>query len=128
MRFSVVFTVLVLAAAPQATQSGQVAGVWRGESLCASGRGRCVDEKVVYYISAIADKPGVVSIGADKIVNGQAVTMGTGEWKHDAEHHALIWETPRQTWLLKIEGDAIEGTLTLADKTVVRHITLKKDR
>jgi hypothetical protein len=56
------------------------------------------------------------------------VTVGTGEWQYDAQHHTLIWETPHQTWLLKIDGDTIEGTLTLADRTVVRRMTLKKDR
>jgi hypothetical protein len=87
-----------------------------------------VDERVVYNVSAIPEKAGVVSIRADKIVNGQAVTMGTGEWILDAEHHTLTWETPRQMWLLKIEGHTIEGTLTLADKTVVRRMSLKRDQ
>jgi hypothetical protein len=126
MKFAFGLTMLAVVAAPQLTQ-GQVIGVWRGDSICGSDRAGCVDEKVVYYIGAIAAKAGVVSIRADKIVNGQAVTMGTGEWKYDAQHHTLIWETPHQTWLLKIEGDTIQGTLTLADRTVVRRMTLKKD-
>jgi hypothetical protein len=126
MRFTVLFTLLTVAAA-QST-GGQVAGVWRGESICAADRGACVDEKVVYDISPIPEKTGVVLIRADKVVNGHAVTMGTGEWKHDAAHHTLSWETERQTWLLRIDGDTIDGTLTLADRTVVRRMTLKKDR
>ena len=65
-------------------------------------------------------------IRADKIGNGQPNTMGTGEWKHDAERHVLVWEMPPQTWLLNVKGTAIEGTLTLADKTVVRRMTLKE--
>jgi hypothetical protein len=39
----------------------------------------------------------------------------------------LEWSTPKQVWLLKIAGDRIEGTLTLADKTIFRRMTLKKD-
>jgi hypothetical protein len=127
MRFAFVLTVLATVAAPGLAHA-QVAGVWRGESICASHGGACVDERVVYDVSAIPEKAGVVSIRADKIVNGQAVTMGTGEWTLDAEHHTLTWETPRQTWLLKIEGHTIEGTLTLADKTVVRRMSLKRDQ
>jgi hypothetical protein len=127
VRFAVVLTVLAVVAAPGLALA-QVAGVWRGESICASHGGVCVDERVVYYISAIAEKAGVVSIRADKIVNGQAVTMGTSEWILDAEHDTLTWETPRQTWLLKLEGHTIEGILTLADKTVVRRMTLKRDQ
>ena len=128
MRFPLFGLAVLAVAVASPSIEGQVAGVWRGESICAPDRAGCVDEKVVYYISAIEGRAGVVSIRADKIVNGRAVTMGTGEWQHDAEHHALIWETPRQTWLLKIDGDTIDGTLALADKTVVRRMTLKKDR
>jgi hypothetical protein len=51
------------------------------------------------------------------------MTMGTVEWTYDGEHHALTWETPRQTWSATSEGDTIEGTLTLADKTVVGRMT-----
>jgi hypothetical protein len=86
-----------------------------------------VDENVIYYISETASSARV-SIRADKIVDGQAITMGTGEWQHDADHHTLTWETPRQTWLLRVAGESIEGTLTLADKTVVRRMTLKRER
>jgi hypothetical protein len=131
MRFAFILSALTFVAAPIPTRAqaqDQVAGVWRGDSLCASDGTACVNERVVYYITAIAGKAGVVTIRADKIVNGQAVTMGTAEWTHDTEHHTLIWETPRQTWLLKIDNDAIDGTLTLADKTVVRRMRLKKDR
>jgi len=124
--FGSILTALAIASAPQSSQS--LAGVWRGESTCGLNRPACVDEHVVYYISAIAKKAGVVSIRADKIVNGQAVTMGVSEWKLDAEHHTLTWQTPRQTWLLRISSDTMDGTLTLADKTVVRRVTLKKDR
>ena len=108
--------------------SDPVNGTWRGESICAAKGTACKDEKVVYYISIVAGKADVVSIRADKIVDGQAITMGTGEWKHNAEQHTISWETPRQTWLLKVKGDTIDGTLTLADKTVVRQMTLKKDK
>jgi hypothetical protein len=77
MRFAFVLTVSSVVAAPTVIQD-QVTGVWRGESICAAGRGACVDEQVVYYISAIADKAGVVSIRADKIVNGRAHDHGYG--------------------------------------------------
>jgi hypothetical protein len=125
VQWTLVLMVLALVAFPQ-SDPDQVAGVWRGESRCALERTACVNETVVYYITAIPDKADVVSIRADKIVDGQALTMGTGEWKHDAARHLLTWDTPRQTWLLKIEGNAIVGTLTLADKTIVRRVTLKK--
>jgi hypothetical protein len=107
--------------------NNQVVGVWRGDSVCVSDRSACVDEKVIYYIGVSATSARAVSILADKIVQGQAVTMGTGEWQYDADHHTLTWETPRQTWLLTVTGESIDGTLTLADKTVMRRLTLKRD-
>jgi hypothetical protein len=35
---------------------------------------------------------------------------------------------PRQVWLLTVNGDRIEGKLTLADGMVFRKMTLQKDR
>ena len=126
VRVAFVLALLVLSVARRPTDD-DVIGTWRGDSLCVSGRGACVDEKVIYYISATASSARV-SIRADKIVDGQAITMGTAEWQYDADHHTLTWETPRQTWLLRVAGKSIEGTLTLADKTVVRRMTLKRER
>jgi hypothetical protein len=102
-------------------------GVWRGESLCAGSAPSCHQEQVVYYIEAIADKPDSVLIRADKIVNGSAITMGSGRWKYDAAKHTLAWETAQRVWLLHIEGKRIEGTLTMPDGVVFRRLTLAKD-
>ena len=124
MRRAFLMTVLVVLALPRLAH-GQVTGVWRGQSICAWDRAGCVDETVVYYISATT-KSGIASIRADKIVNGETVTMGMAEWNFDPDSHTLTWKMPRQTWLLKIDGDVIEGTLTLADKTVVRRMTLRR--
>jgi hypothetical protein len=119
---------LLALSVPLQPATNQIVGVWRGDSVCVSNSGACVDEKVTYYIDLVANSAHVVSIRADKIVQGRAVTMGTGEWQYDADHHTLTWETPRQTWLLMVTGESIDGTLTLADKTVVRRVTLKRDR
>ena len=124
----VLAAIAVLSAiAAQSPPKEDVTGIWRGQSICGPSLPACTNETVVYDIRAIAGKPDVVLIRADKIVNGQTVTMGTGEWKHDAARHVLIWEQPSRTWLLTIKGSTIDGTLTGADKTVVRRMTLKKD-
>jgi hypothetical protein len=83
---------------------------------------------VVYYIEDVPNHPDLVTIRADKIVDGKAITMGTGQWTHDRSHHTLEWRTSGRVWLLVVDGDRIEGTLTLADKTVFRKMTLKKDK
>jgi hypothetical protein len=110
------------------TEEVAVAGTWRGESLCTTAAtSSCHNETVVYTIADVPNRPNLVNIRADKIVDGKAVTMGTGQWTLDQTHHTLEWRTSRQVWSLVIDGRRIEGTLTLADKTVVRKMTLTKD-
>jgi hypothetical protein len=101
-------------------------GVWRGESLCTDAAPACHDEKVVYYIEAVPDKPGSMFNRADKIVDGKAITMGSGPWQYDRARHTLTWPSERQTWLLTINGSRMEGTLTLTGNVVVRRMTLHR--
>jgi hypothetical protein len=101
-------------------------GIWRGESLCMQQGTACNNEQVVYYIDAIPDHPDQVQIRADKMVNGKAITMGSGAWDFDANHQTLTWKTPRQAWFLSIEKLRMEGTLKLTDGTLIRKMTLQK--
>jgi hypothetical protein len=89
-----------------AQTAGSPLGVWRGESVCATAAPSCHDEKVVYYIDAIPDKGDQVFVRADKIVDGKAITMGSGPWKYHRAEQTLTMETaqgdlappcPRQT-------------------------------
>jgi hypothetical protein len=102
-------------------------GVWRGESLCTAGNPSCHDEKVVYYIEAVAGKPDAMFIRADKIVDGKAITMGSGPWQYDRARQTLSWQSEQRLWLLTINGKRMEGTLTVPDNVVFRRMTLKKD-
>jgi hypothetical protein len=104
------------------------AGVWRGESLCTdTASASCRNETVIYYIRDILDRPNAVLIRADKVVDGKAITMGTGKWQYDRTRQTIEWHMPQQVWLLRLDGDRIDGTLRLADGTIVREIRLKKD-
>jgi hypothetical protein len=102
-------------------------GVWRGDSLCTTDAPACKNEKVVYYIEAVADKPDHVSIRADKIVDGKAITMGISEWEYDQTKQTLSWQPNQRLWLLNINGKRMEGTLTVPGNVVFRRMTLKKD-
>ena len=108
------------------SEAPEVIGAWRGESVCVTDAVACRNETVVYYISNSPDGPDRVVIRADKIVDGKAITMGTGPWEYDHAQQTLKWSSPRQVWLLKITGKRIEGTLTLADQTVFRKVGLEK--
>ena len=71
-------TLLLLASSSTLrAQQAELTGVWRGESICVQQGTACNNEQVVYYVDAIADHPDQVQIRADKIVNGEAITMGT---------------------------------------------------
>lgn len=101
-------------------------GVWRGESLCTTDAPACHNETVVCYIQAIADKPDSVFIRADKIVDGKAITMGSGPWLYNRARRTLSMESDGRLWLLNINGKRIEGTLTAPDHVVLRRMTLAK--
>src|SRR6266478_4178329 len=80
----------------------KLAGTWRGDSLCVEkGTG-------------------------GKVVDGKEIVMGSGEWRYDSAKRTLTVELPRGVITLKLDGDKLEGTFKLPDKTVLRRITLKK--
>jgi hypothetical protein len=114
-------------AIPAQTNDSAITGVWRGNSICASEASSCRNETVVYYIKNVPDKPSVMFVKADKLVEGKPVTMGAGEWEYDRASRTLMLRSEQRSWRLKLDGTQIEGMLTLANNTVFRRMTLKKD-
>ena len=86
----------------------------------------CHDEVAVYGIAAIAGKSGYLLVTGGKVVDGKEIVMGTGEWRYDSATSTMSVELPRGVITLKADGDKLEGTFTLPDKTILRRITLKK--
>jgi len=114
---------------PSGSGSGEerkLAGTWRGESLCVEKGTACRDEVAVYRIAAIPGKPEYLMVSGGKVVDGKEIVMGTGEWRYDSAKHTMSVELPRGVITLKADGDKLEGTFTLADKTVLRRIRLKR--
>jgi hypothetical protein len=108
-------------------ESDSPIGVWRGDSLCTTASSAsCNNERVVYYIEAIAGKSDSVMIRADKIVDGKAITMGSGPWQYDRSKQTLSWQSGERLWLLIIKGRQIEGTLTVANGVIFRKMTLRR--
>jgi hypothetical protein len=103
-------------------------GTWRGESKCVTNAPACHDEQVVYYITAIADRSDALSVRADKIVDGKAITMGTGPWTWDSKRQTLTMEWRGQFWQVTMHGDRMDGTLTTAEKVVFRRMLLNRDQ
>jgi hypothetical protein len=103
------------------------AGTWRGESKCTTDAPACHDEHVVYYVEAVPGRPDQLSIRADKIIDGKAITMGSGPWNYDAKKQTISFESNRGLWLLAVHGDHIDGTLTVDGNVVFRHMRLTLD-
>jgi len=112
--------------APDNTRS-QIAGTWRGNSVCMVENSPCRDELNVYHFSEIPAKPSWFSVTASKIVDGKEIVMGTSEWKYDAEKHVLEGQTPGGIFRFTIDNNKMEGTLTTRDNVVYRRIHLKKE-
>jgi hypothetical protein len=105
----------------------QIVGNWRGTSECAVKSSPCHDEINVYRFSKIPARPGWFSGTGSKIVDGKEISMGTLNWSYDATSHALRSESSSATFQLFVEGNKIDGNLTLPDKTVYRRIHLEKE-
>lgn len=103
-------------------------GDWYGESKCVGKNPSCHDEVVVYHISRIEKEPAKVHLSADKIVDGKPEFMGEFDFVFDEKKNTLTtdFKIPRTggtgLWLFKIDGDKIEGTLTLLPENEVGRV------
>ena len=105
-----------------------IAGLWRGHSVCAVANSPCRDEVNVYRISEAAGKPGWFSVIGYKIVEGKEIVMGTSDWKYERQSHSLLNDSPAGSFKLTVDGDRMQGTLTLKDNTVYRRIDLHREK
>lgn len=118
----------------QGNEISKLVGNWSGESVCVNKEKfpACTDEQVVYRIVVATGKPDTVTITADKIVNGKPETMGVFDFVYDAQKRMLTSEFKNSRvhliFELAVKGDVLDGTLaTLPDRTLVRHLKVKKN-
>jgi hypothetical protein len=122
---------MALSAAAQSAKANNrdsaLAGEWRGDSICVVRESACRDEVSLYHLSQDPEKPGRFLMRGDKIVDGKPVTMGTVGCGYDLKSHTLECAIPSGGVIrLLVHGSEMRGTMTLADKTEWRKITLKK--
>jgi hypothetical protein len=127
MVFAIVLIALLAPAALEGDELSRFLGKWRGDSSCVARNTACHDETVVYRLSNLPSKPGHVSVSADKIVNGNAINMGTLEFRYDQSQQMLVCEYSQGVWRFKLNGEGMEGKLTLQDGTEFRRVTLKRE-
>lgn len=97
--------------------TGIAGTTWTGESICVGDRPACRNEVVVYRFMAVYGRADLVTLYADKIIEGKRVPMYKLDFVYDREKGRLSGEfTRRQTrgiWLYQISADQLEGTLML---------------
>lgn len=103
-----------------------IVGDWRGDSVCVPRESACRDEDSLYHVTRLAEKPGWFSMKLDKIVDGKPVTMGTVECSYDSGKKSLGCQFPRGAFQLTLQGNKMEGAMTLSDGTLWRRISLRK--
>ncbi len=118
-------------AADVQSSSASVIGTWKGESTCLGDRPACKNEVVVYRFEAVAGKPELVTLLADKIIDGKREPMYRLDFQYDEAKGTLACEfTRRQThglWQYKLTADELEGTLVLLpDKSLGRRVKVKR--
>jgi hypothetical protein len=108
-----------------ADDESRLVGDWKGKSLVVAKNTAAKDEVVVWHV-ARGGKPGKVVVTADKIVDGKVITMGTLEFEYDKAQKTIVNERQGRVWRLTVKGNTMEGTLTEADQTVFRRVSLER--
>jgi hypothetical protein len=130
MKMAVAMIAIICAAAfgaGHADDAAKLAGDWSGDSICLDRQSACHDEKVIYRIALYPNDAARVKIQGDKIVNGQAVTMGVGDYNWDSAKSTLTHDDQFGAWIIVVKGNRMDGTMTSPAGKAFRHLTLKKD-
>jgi hypothetical protein len=109
-----------------AANQSNLAGDWKGESICLANKPPCTDEKVVYHFGE-PDGAGFVEVSSDKIVDGRAIGMGTVKMQYDREKGVLFAQDGPRVWRFNIHGKSMDGTLTVPDNVVMCKVSLTRD-
>jgi hypothetical protein len=105
--------------------ASQIAGAWRGNSVCLAKNSPCHDEVNVYHFLKVAGRPNSFSVTASKIVDGKEIVMGSSEWTYNAAQHSVESRSPAIR--LVVTGNKMDGALSLPDGMPYRRISLKKE-
>ena len=65
-------------------------------------------------------------MNGEKIVDGKTISMGAVACNYDAAKSALTCDLPTGVLRFTIEGNKMEGTMTLPDGTIWRKLSLTK--
>jgi len=102
-------------------------GTWRGESKCVVRPSACHDEDSLYRVAAVSGSQNRFTIAASKVVSGREVNMGRSDCLYSPENRTLNCALPNGSAVrLRLDGDSLDGDMTLSDGTLWRKIALSK--
>lgn len=109
-----------------AQSNSDIAGTWKGSSICQIKDSPCHDEIAVYHVFKI-DGTDSFRFVMNKIVNNIEEEMGTSIFYFDTVKQTLVSkDTVRNTeWNFHVEGKQIKGTLIYKNR-LYRVVDLKK--
>ena len=113
--------ILAHRAPAQAMARPDLAGPWRGTSLCQVRPSACNDETVVYRITR-ANPSDSLAVDARKIVNGKEEEMGVLACRLSTAGTQFTCSLPNGVWHFTIRRDSLVGELRLADGTKYRDV------
>lgn len=125
--YSVAFVLIASVLWADPAPADSPAGEWYGKSIGVAARTQGKDEEVIFHITAGGGTTDQFMVDADKIVDGRAIPMGRLVFLFDRRQSSLTGDTGHgSVWVLKVDGSAIEGTLTSSDGTLLRRLSLQK--
>jgi hypothetical protein len=93
------------------SQAVNVAGTWKGTSICQVKNSPCHDEAAVCHVEKTAN-PLQYAFTMNKIVDGKEVVMGVLYYAYDSSMHTLLCNdtTHHGLWQFTVTGDKMDGT------------------
>ena len=131
---SLAFVAALLAALAVAAAPNDILGQWRGTSLCVDKEHHpaCNDEVIVYDFTPSKTHEGEVTLSADKIVNGERVTMYVLDFHRNGDRWSAEFRNARVhiLWSYAVDGDSLTGTLCdFDDRTkLLRNVKARREK
>ncbi|MDO3627856.1 hypothetical protein [Mucilaginibacter sp. BT774] len=110
-------------------QRDNIAGTWKGTSICQVKDSPCHDEIAIYH--ATKGEGNTYRFQMNKMVNGKEEEMGETVFTYDTNNKTLDGVTTsakgKGLWHFVVKGNNMHGTLIVDNNVLYRLIDLHKD-
>ena len=126
IKFTAVLIIVSFSTTALAQNKAEIAGTWKGSSICQIKDSPCHDEIAVYHVFIIEGTDSLRFV-MNKIVNNIEEEMGTTIFYFDAGKQTLVSKDPVRNadWNFHAEGKQMKGTLVYKNR-LYRVVDLRK--